>query len=92
MARRCGAPRAEFAEWGLLIARTDSDAPKHVGLTAFLVPMDSPGIDVRPIRQMSGGASFNEVFLTDVRVPDRLRLGDVGAGWKVGLDDARLRA
>ena len=76
---------AQFAEWGLLIARTDSDAPKHVGLTAFLVPMDSPGIDVRPIRQMSGGASFNEVFLTDVRVPDRLRLGDVGAGWKVGL-------
>ena len=76
---------AQFAEWGLLIARTDGDAPKHVGLTAFLVPMDSPGIDVRPIRQMSGGASFNEVFLTDVRVPDRLRLGDVGAGWKVGL-------
>ena len=76
---------AEFAEWGLLIARTDPDAPKHRGLTAFLVPMETPGVEVRPIRQMSGGASFNEVFLSDVRVPDRLRLGEVGEGWSVAL-------
>ncbi len=76
---------AQFAEWGLLIARSDPDAPKHAGLTAFLIPMDTPGIDVRPIRQMSGGSSFNEVFLTGVRVPDRLRLGDVGQGWTVAL-------
>ena len=54
-------------------------------MTAFIVPMDAPGVEVRPIRQMSGGASFNEVFFTDVRIPDRLRLGDVGAGWKVAL-------
>jgi alkylation response protein AidB-like acyl-CoA dehydrogenase len=76
---------ARFAPWGELIARTDPDVPKHAGLTAFIVPMDAPGIEVRPIRQMSGGASFNEVFFTDVRIPDRLRLGDVGAGWKVAL-------
>ena len=76
---------AQFAEWGELIARTDPDAPKHRGLTAFLVPMDLEGVEVRPIRQMSGGSSFNEVFLTDVRVPDRLRLGPVGDGWRVAL-------
>jgi alkylation response protein AidB-like acyl-CoA dehydrogenase len=76
---------ARFAPWGELIARTDPDVPKHAGLTAFIVPMDAAGIDVRPIRQMSGGASFNEVFFTDVRIPDRLRLGAVGTGWKVAL-------
>ncbi len=76
---------ARFAPWGELIARTDPDVPKHAGLTAFIVPMDAAGIEVRPIRQMSGGASFNEVFLTEMRIPDRLRLGDVGAGWKVAL-------
>ena len=76
---------ARFAPWGELIARTDPDVPKHAGMTAFIVPMDAPGIEVRPIQQMSGGASFNEVFFTDVRIPDRLRLGDVGAGWKVAL-------
>ena len=76
---------AQFAGWGELIARTDPDAPKHAGLTAFLVPMDSPGIEVRPIKQMSGGSSFCEVFLTDVHIPDALRLGDVGQGWRVAL-------
>ena len=76
---------ARFAPWGELIARTDPDVPKHAGLTAFIVPMDAPGLEVRPIRQMSGGASFNEVFFTDVRIADSLRLGDVGAGWKVAL-------
>src|SRR5690606_19438766 len=54
---------AQFARWGLLLARTDPDAPKHAGLTMFLLPMDAEGVEVRPIRQMSGGSSFNEVFL-----------------------------
>jgi alkylation response protein AidB-like acyl-CoA dehydrogenase len=76
---------ARFAAWGELIARTDPDVPKHGGLTAFLLPMDTPGIEVRPIRQMSGGASFNEVFFTDVRIPDAYRLGEVGDGWRVAL-------
>ncbi len=76
---------ARFSEWGELICRTDPTVAKHAGLTAFLLPRDTPGIEVRPIRQMSGGSSFNEVFLTDVRVPDALRLGDVGDGWNVAL-------
>lgn len=76
---------AQFAGWGELIARTDPDQPKHAGLTAFLVPLDAPGVTVRPIRQMSGGTSFNEVFLDGVRIPDRLRLGEVGTGWSVAL-------
>ena len=76
---------ARFADWGLAITRTDFDVPKHAGMTAFLVPFDWPGVEVRPIRQMSGGANFNEVFLTDVRLPDDLRLGGVGDGWRVAL-------
>jgi alkylation response protein AidB-like acyl-CoA dehydrogenase len=76
---------AQFSQWGELIARSDPDAPKHVGLTAFIIPMDLNGIEIRPIRQMSGGASFNEVFFTDVRVPDSMRLGEIGQGWKVAL-------
>jgi len=76
---------AGFADYGELIARTDSDVPKHKGLTAFLLPMDTPGVEVRPIRQMSGGSSFYEVFFTDVRIPDSARLGAVGDGWKVAL-------
>jgi alkylation response protein AidB-like acyl-CoA dehydrogenase len=76
---------AQFAGWGELIARTDPDVPKHQGLTAFLLHMDTPGVDVRPLRQMSGGSSFCEVFLDDVRIPDSLRLGEVGAGWGVTL-------
>ncbi len=76
---------AQFSGWGELIARTDPDVPKHAGLTAFLVPLDLPGVEVRPIRQLSGGSSFNEVFLTDVRLPDSLRLGAVGKGWMVAL-------
>lgn len=74
---------ARFADLGMLLARTDPDVPKHKGITAFLIPLDLEGVDIRPIRQMSGGASFNEVFLHDVRVPDSMRLGDVGQGWKV---------
>lgn len=76
---------AQFAGWGELIARTDPAVPKHAGMTAFLIPLDAPGVEVRPIRQMSGGSSFNEVFLTGVRIPDDLRLGAVGQGWKVAL-------
>ncbi len=76
---------AQFAQWGELLARTDPDVVKHAGITAFLVPLDAPGVEVRPLRQMSGGSSFNEVFFTDVRVADDLRLGEVGGGWKVAL-------
>ncbi|MEU4463911.1 acyl-CoA dehydrogenase family protein [Streptomyces sp. NPDC024017] len=74
---------AQFADYGLLLARTDPDVVKQAGITAFLVPMDATGVEVRPIRQMSGGASFNEVFLSSVRVPDRLRIGRPGQGWEV---------
>ena len=76
---------ARFADWGLAITRTDPAVPKHNGLTAFLVPLRAPGVDIRPIRQMSGGSSFNEVFLAGVRLPDELRLGAVGDGWRVAL-------
>jgi alkylation response protein AidB-like acyl-CoA dehydrogenase len=76
---------ARFAQWGLAIARHDPDVPKHKGLTAFLVPFDADGVEVRPIRQMSGGANFNEVFMTDTRVSDALRLGPIGEGWRVAL-------
>jgi alkylation response protein AidB-like acyl-CoA dehydrogenase len=76
---------AAHADHGEIICRTHPDRPKHEGMTAFIIPMDMPGVEVRPIRQMSGSASFNEVFLTDVRVPDRLRLGGEGEGWAVAL-------
>lgn len=76
---------AHFADWGLLLARTDPDVPKHAGITAFLLPLDSPGLQIRPIRQMSGGTSFTEVFLDEVRIPDTLRVGQVGEGWSVAL-------
>lgn len=76
---------ARISDWGLAICRTDPDVSKHAGLTAFMVPMGAAGLEIRPIRQMSGGTSFNEVFFTGVRVSDDLRIGDVGAGWKVAL-------
>ena len=76
---------ALVADVGIAITRTDSTAPKHAGLTAFLVPMDAPGLTVRPIRQMTGGSSFNEVYLDGVELSDDLRLGPVGQGWKVAL-------
>jgi alkylation response protein AidB-like acyl-CoA dehydrogenase len=74
---------AHHARWGLLIARTDPDVPKHAGLTYFVADMHDPGVEVRPLRQLTGEAEFNEVFLTDVRVPDANRLGNVGEGWRV---------
>ena len=74
---------ARFADYGLLLARTDPDVAKQAGLTMFLIPMDAPGVEIRPIRQMSGAASFNEVFLSAVQVGDDMRVGPVGDGWKV---------
>ena len=78
---------AQHAGIGEIICRSDPDAPKHAGMTAFLVDMDTPGVEVRPLRQMTGGAGFNEVFFDDVRIPDDHRLGEVGAGW--GVDRQR---
>ncbi|WP_214104117.1 acyl-CoA dehydrogenase family protein [Acrocarpospora catenulata] len=76
---------AHRSSWGLLIARTDPDAVKHQGLTAFLLDMSAPGVEVRPLYQLTGEAEFNEVFLDGVRIPDAARLGRVGDGWKVVL-------
>ena len=73
------------AHWGLLLARTDPEQPKHRGLTYFLVDMKSPGIEVRPLRQLTGEAEFNEVFLDDVFLPEDQILGEVGAGWTVAM-------
>ena len=74
---------AHFARFGILVARTNPHVPKHGGLTYFLCDMSDPGVDVRPLRQITGEAEFNEVFLTDVRIPDTDRLGAEGEGWKV---------
>ena len=74
---------AAFADYGLLLARTDRGVVKQAGLTMFLIPMNAPGVEVRPIRQMSGAASFNEVFLSGVRVGDDMRVGPAGEGWRV---------
>ncbi|MCV7260420.1 acyl-CoA dehydrogenase family protein [Mycobacterium shimoidei] len=74
---------AHIARRGLLIARTDPDVPKHAGLTAFVVDMSTPGVEARPLRQITGDAEFNEVYLTDVRIPDHDRIGEVGQGWQV---------
>jgi alkylation response protein AidB-like acyl-CoA dehydrogenase len=76
---------AKEARWGILLARTDAHVPKHRGLTFFVCDMTAPGVEVRPIRQADGNAHFNEVFLTDVRLPDDLRIGDPGHGWTVSL-------
>ncbi|MFF8395576.1 acyl-CoA dehydrogenase family protein [Streptomyces sp. NPDC016172] len=74
---------AHVARWAILIARTDPDVPKHRGITYFVCDMTDPGVEVRPLRQITGEAEFNEVFLTDVRIPDSRRLGEIGDGWKV---------
>ena len=76
---------ARIASYGLLLARTDWDAPKHLGITYFAFPMHQPGVEVRPLRQMNGHATFNEVFLTDARVPHANVVGNVGGGWPVAL-------
>ncbi len=76
---------AHFSNYGILVVRTDPEVPKHQGLTYFMVDMKTPGIEVRQIKQISGAAYFNEVFFTDVRIPDSYRLGKVGDGWKVSI-------
>jgi alkylation response protein AidB-like acyl-CoA dehydrogenase len=74
---------AHAARWGLLLARTDPDVPKHAGLTYFGLDMKQPGVEVRPLRQLTGEAEFNEVFLTDAAVPETDRIGGIGEGWRV---------
>ena len=83
---------AHLSRWGMLVARTDPDAPKHKGLTYFVVDMHAPGVEVRPLYQITGEAEFNEVYFTDVRIPDAERLGDVGEGWRVVAHHADERA
>lgn len=76
---------AQYCEWGMLPARSDPDATKHAGLTYFIVDMRTPGIEIRPIKQINGGQAFNEIFFSDVRVPDSNRLGAEGDGWGVAI-------
>ncbi len=76
---------AHIADRGMIVARTNPDAPKHKGITYFGIDMHAPGVEVRPLRQMTGEAEFNEVYLTEVRVPDADRIGDVGEGWRVAM-------
>ena len=76
---------AHLSRWGLLVVRTDPEAVKHAGLTAFVVDMHAPGVETRPLRQMTGEAEFNEVYFSDTRVPDSERLGEPGDGWRVSL-------
>lgn len=76
---------AHISDWGLLITRTDPNVAKHKGLTMFFLRMDTPGVKVVPIKQANGASGFNEVYFTDVRIPDSQRLGPVGEGWKVSL-------
>ncbi len=76
---------AHYSDLGEVIARSDPDQPKHQGLTGFVVDMAAPGVEIRPLRQMTGGANFNEVYFNDVRVADNMRLGDVNKGWGVAL-------
>jgi len=76
---------AQYSKWCMLVARTDTEVPKHKGLTYFLMDMDDPGVEVAPLRQITGEPEFNELFLNDVRIPDENVLGGVGNGWKVAL-------
>ncbi|MFK7914749.1 MAG: acyl-CoA dehydrogenase [Pseudomonadales bacterium] len=76
---------AHYSDYGILITRTDPTVAKHKGLTMFFLDMKSPGIDIRPIKQVNGQSGFNEVYFDDVRIPDHQRLGGVGDGWRVSL-------
>src|SRR5699024_5761820 len=74
---------AQFSEWAILIARTDPEAPKHAGISYFLLDMSTPGVTVRPLRELTGSALFNEVFLDDVFIPEENLVGEVNGGWHV---------
>ena len=76
---------AHYSDFGVIVTRSDFDAKKHKGLTYFFLDMKSPGVEIRPIKQISGASHFNEVFFTNVRIPDTQRLGAIGDGWKVSL-------
>ncbi len=76
---------AHMADWGMLVTRSDPSQPKHKGMTYFALDMKAPGVEVRPLRQITGEAEFNEVYMTDARVPDSDRIGDVGEGWRASL-------
>ncbi len=76
---------AHVADWGMLVTRTDPEQPKHKGMTYFALDMHLPGVEVRPLRQITGEAEFNEVYMTDARVPDDCRIGAVGEGWRAAL-------
>ncbi len=76
---------AQYSDYGILVLRTDPSVPKHKGLTYFYIDMKAPGIEIKPIKQISGGANFNEVYFTDMRVSDSQRLGGEGQGWQVAL-------
>jgi alkylation response protein AidB-like acyl-CoA dehydrogenase len=76
---------AQYSRFGLLIARTDPSLPKHAGLTMFLIDMEQPGVTIRPLRQMTGDAHFNEVFFDDARVPAEMLVGEVDGGWRVAI-------
>lgn len=76
---------AQFSKWGILIARTDPDVPKHSGITYFVIDLEQPGVEVRPLTEMTGQQMFNEVFFTDARVPHANVIGEVNAGWHVGV-------
>jgi alkylation response protein AidB-like acyl-CoA dehydrogenase len=76
---------AQFSKWGILIARTDASVPKHEGITYFVIDIDQPGIEVRPLKEMTGGSTFNEVFFTDARVPHDNVIGEVNRGWAVAV-------
>lgn len=77
--------RAHYADRGLLLTRTNPDGPKHAGITCFALPIRSPGVEVRPLKQMNGEAHFNELFLDDVWIDDSDRIGDIGGGWSVAV-------
>lgn len=76
---------AQYSNWGILVTRTDPSVPKHKGLTFFFLNMHSPGVEIKPIQQISNTSGFNEVYFTDVKIPDSQRLGAVGDGWKVSI-------
>ena len=76
---------AHEAKWCMLLARTDQDAPKHKGITYFILDMDQPNVEVRPLRQITGEAEFNEIFLEEAEIPDENIIGEVGGGWQVAI-------